>query len=613
MNRAPRPYLLAVCCGVLLYTAIFSTLAIRKYHAYNFGIDLSNMTHAIYNTTRGRLLEDNKSGSDRLYCRLAGHTEFIYLALAPVYALFPFVETLLILQSLALGLGGFAVFCIAREGLKDPPTALALAGTYWLFPFLASINLVGFYADPFMIFPHLMAWYFHKRGNRFGFWICIGAGMLVKEYVFLFNLLLGAAIAPRDRKKGALLAGLAAFQFLLLTPLTNFLAGREDLALQLETHAVNYGMFASLRALTGEIAAKLLSREFFAATAIIATIGNVTLLKKPRLLIPIVPLYLAYALHANTGPMFSNHRHAILIAPLFIAMTEGMAALAPHRRRVHALACTLLPAAAITFLYPGVLIGQHIAEMTWRSDYRSVFHYRKTAHDRLADSLLARIPDSIPIAVEPTMRARMSKRRWVYGHTAPPDSTRARFYVYDFFETLAYRDNLPKRRRCANLLQSPSFRCRSHLDGLVVIEQAPADARRPCVFEPARRDAPPPGDGRLFDHVEIREIEDGYVLGATVLLEAPPRDILAFISFFAAGNDTIRVLHLPSYTAVSLDTLDAGIYREEFFFQTPAGRDIQGRSHTIALYTRSRHMPFFARDQYRIASHTLTDSVALTR
>ena len=84
-----------------------------------------------------------------------------------------------------------------------------------------------------------------------------------------------------------------------------------------------------------------------------------------------------------------------------------------------------------------------------------------------------------------------------------------------------------------------------------------------------------------------------------------PSDTLhhAFISFFidTGAGDTLKVLHLASYTACRLEQLSFGNYHEQFYFDIPEGCTLNGRMHEIWLYKKPGYLPFFARKQYRTA------------
>ncbi len=199
---------------VLLYAAGFSILSIRPHTAQRTNMaDLGQIDLAIWNTSQGRFVQEVKG--EAVSTRLTDHVEPIFLAVGLVFRLWDDVRALLILQTLALALGAFPVYWLARDliGSVAQVTSraagafgLLFAFTYLMFPALQAANLTEFHAIPLAVpFVMFAFWFLHKR-KWVGF---VAANLLllsVKEEAALLAFMLGTAavwIVARDAVRAA--------------------------------------------------------------------------------------------------------------------------------------------------------------------------------------------------------------------------------------------------------------------------------------------------------------------------------------------------------------------------------------------------------------------------
>lgn len=194
---------------VLLYAVGFSILSIRPHLAQRTNMaDLGQLDLAIWNTSQGRFVQEVKG--ETVSTRLTDHVEPIFLAVGLVFRLWDDVRALLILQTLALALGAFPVYWLARDLLGGLPQVspraaggygLLFAFTYLMFPALQAANLTEFHAIPLAVPLILLAqWFLHKR-QWLGFVVSNLLLMTVKEEAALLAFMLGAAalwVAGRD-------------------------------------------------------------------------------------------------------------------------------------------------------------------------------------------------------------------------------------------------------------------------------------------------------------------------------------------------------------------------------------------------------------------------------
>ena len=130
---------------------------------------------------------------------LAHHFSPILLFIAPLYALWPHPETLLVVQTAALALAVIAFYRIGRR-LGGEATGLALAAAYWLYPAAHYVNLFDFHeiglAVPLLAFA-LDGFLADRlrRGAAF-----VGLALLTREEVAIVTAGLGLWLFLRGRR-----------------------------------------------------------------------------------------------------------------------------------------------------------------------------------------------------------------------------------------------------------------------------------------------------------------------------------------------------------------------------------------------------------------------------
>jgi uncharacterized membrane protein len=168
----------------------------QSYHATAF--DLGNFDQAIWNTLHGHPLRFTNRGYDWYGppTRLGVHVEPILLLIAPLYLLHNGPETLLLLQTLALALGGIPLLLLGLRRLPELPlVAAAFVGAYLATPEILGEALYDFHAvalaTPLLL---LALWALDARRYR---WFVVAAVLAAfcKEEVALSLVPLGVFIA----------------------------------------------------------------------------------------------------------------------------------------------------------------------------------------------------------------------------------------------------------------------------------------------------------------------------------------------------------------------------------------------------------------------------------
>ncbi len=160
---------------------------------------------------------------------LGDHFSPIFWLLMPFYWAYPHPETLLIAQTVALALGAWPVYLLARFKLPAG-YALVWVAVYFLFVPLGYINLFDFHEVALAVAPLGFALYFLERGRRLGFLVFLVATFLIKEELSLVGAGFGlyALVGKRDWKLGlgVLVGSLAAFALVIQVAIPFFAGGR---------------------------------------------------------------------------------------------------------------------------------------------------------------------------------------------------------------------------------------------------------------------------------------------------------------------------------------------------------------------------------------------------
>jgi uncharacterized membrane protein len=199
---------------VVAYAVLYGMWSVRKYHAFHApAFDMGIFDQGVW------LLSHFKTPFVTIYGQnmFGDHTVFIMLFFVPLYWLWSTPETLLVVQAMALAMGGVPIYLIGRKVLRSRWLALIPTLAYLLYPALGWLNLENFHPDAFYVPLALFALCFaaYERWRRYS--VMVVALLLVKEDAWLFLAPLGVFVALRhNRKIGLLTIGLALGWFVIV-------------------------------------------------------------------------------------------------------------------------------------------------------------------------------------------------------------------------------------------------------------------------------------------------------------------------------------------------------------------------------------------------------------
>ncbi len=160
---------------LLAYVLLFFWLACLKWSSLtaNSG-ELAEYNGVMANTRHGKWFFSETLQTNYL----GAHLALLYAALLPFYLLAPCYQTLLLAQSLAIGLSGFVFFRIAQRALDNDWQAGAMSLAYLFYPTVATMQLDGFHGETLALpFLMLTVWaYQEERFNLFLLFLVLTLG-----------------------------------------------------------------------------------------------------------------------------------------------------------------------------------------------------------------------------------------------------------------------------------------------------------------------------------------------------------------------------------------------------------------------------------------------------
>src|SRR3989344_4920311 len=142
---------------ILAYVAFFGLFtSLRHYQFQTQAWDMGIFDQLFWNTIHGQFMQ---SSIEDIPDHFGIHFSPTLLLLVPGYALFPSPYYLLLMQTIALALGAWPLYLLARKKLKDP-LPLIIAGAYLLYPSLHWVNTFDFHEIAFFVPLALAGLYF---------------------------------------------------------------------------------------------------------------------------------------------------------------------------------------------------------------------------------------------------------------------------------------------------------------------------------------------------------------------------------------------------------------------------------------------------------------------
>jgi uncharacterized membrane protein len=169
----------AIAVGYTLLTIFITFLIHNSYHTYAF--DLGLFTQSLKNTLQGEMLWHPCGGASEL----AHHFSPVLFLLVPVYWVFPYAQTLLVVQGILLGISGCLVYLLVRDYGFSHRTGLLIEVLFFINPLVWGVALFDFHPVVFAIPALLVMFLGMKRRKPLLFAAGLFIALVSKEDVII--------------------------------------------------------------------------------------------------------------------------------------------------------------------------------------------------------------------------------------------------------------------------------------------------------------------------------------------------------------------------------------------------------------------------------------------
>lgn len=198
----PKKCFIIATILIALYVVILSIICSKRYFCFQY----NDWDFAIYTNAMWNLIHGQASMNLLNETLLHDHASFIAYVIAIPYFIFRHPVTLLVLQSLALGISAFPVYLVAKDKLGHI-AGLIITLIYLNYPAIYYANLYEFYFEAFAL-PFLgFAFYFLLENKKILFILMLVGACSCKENIPLTVAAMGVFGLTRPHRR---LLGLAA-------------------------------------------------------------------------------------------------------------------------------------------------------------------------------------------------------------------------------------------------------------------------------------------------------------------------------------------------------------------------------------------------------------------
>jgi uncharacterized membrane protein len=422
----------------LLYIVFFAWLSILRHETFQSNaMDLGYTDQVVWNTLNGRFMRfstyqdapidlplDQFRRTDTL---LAYHVELILAPISLLYLIHDSPVTLLLLQTVGIGLGALPAFWLARDHLGSDFAGLVFALAYLLAPAIEGANLSDFHAVSLTASLLLFAFYFFQARRYEPFFVFIILAMSAKEDVSLLVLMMGLYIFfwLRERKVGALTALVSLGWFLICTQV--ILPYHNGLPISPFLHRLAIFGPTVKESLRNSLREPILLLQWLRQPDIVAYLGG--LLASAGFMSLFSPVILGLSAPVVAMNVFSTwswtysegaHYSASIVPFVVVSGIYGLDFLArrfseswnvPRQRAVNSLAALVL-----------LISGYHHYQVGISPVARGFQMPRITPHHRLAQEFMALIPADAPLSAQSSLYPHLAHREKAYFFPAVNDA-----------------------------------------------------------------------------------------------------------------------------------------------------------------------------------------------
>ena len=207
-------------CIALFFAFVYSLYSIFAFKFFHYPArDLGEYVQVVWNLSKGRLPESTIKPTFNYF---GLYFQPILVLISCVFRLWPTPILLLILQSVAIALGGLSIYWLAGAELKDSLASLLLTASYFLFFGIQNALAFGFYPISLAASFFSFCLYFSEKKRWGAFFVFLFLSFLCQENVALYGLFLAFYLffVKKEKRVGSIAGALSLAWYLLAVLVT---------------------------------------------------------------------------------------------------------------------------------------------------------------------------------------------------------------------------------------------------------------------------------------------------------------------------------------------------------------------------------------------------------
>jgi len=394
---------------ISIYVSCFSVISFLKFNSFAYGdYDLAYFDQIVWNICHGSLYSSILG-----MVFLGVHVQTIWFVIAPIYFVLPHPMTLLILQSLALGVAAYPLYLLTKQILGHK-WGLLVSFMYLVYPAVGYINIFELHSTAFLpFFMFSMIYFFHKkRFTLFMFFLFLA--VFCQENIALAALSMGFYAACKRRGLKWVLVPVFAVGIYFFVCLKIVMPYFNNDTIQFSA------LYNHLGNSPFQIIANICKHPLLTAQFMIVPHKSIYLMKlfgplsfislfSPLWLLAAFPLFAQHLLSSRvTQVMINFHYTAEVIPFIFVAFVFGIKNFLRFKliNQYRFYFGIFLLLVLLLFTY---VLGPH-----FRLPGMATSDFRKNDSDRLKEAFLKKIPPAAPVVATFEFLSRLTHRHELY-------------------------------------------------------------------------------------------------------------------------------------------------------------------------------------------------------
>jgi uncharacterized membrane protein len=449
---------------LILYFFLVGVQLASSYGSYRIEwVDFSFEFAPVWQTVRYGLFRLINEFS-RETTSLVGHWPLIYALLSPLTMVWKSPVAVLWASTFFIAASAYPVYLLAKQHTKSAPVSACIGTLYLLYLPVHLANLYDFHSDPLALPFLFLSFLFAARKQWVLFGCMMAAALSCKEYVGLVYAGYGLWMLGTNKKAGAIISA-AGFAWFLCAVKSGLWSNQADVSAVV---SANYGALGGGHGMAGlagyclthpgEVLSRLLRQNNIVALMSLFLPFLFLPLKKPWVLAGGLFILIKNAL-SESGIELLSHRESLFFPFVIYAFILAVADMPASKRRY------MLPAISFAVAATFMLQGHAFPS---RGFWHLRSEYVKSAHDKVCDTILGKIPREAPVMASSHLASHVLERKWYFLFPRFPTPVSPDYIAVDTLEQQGWNWLTRKEHQegFLRIKQSKDYRVAEEKDGV---------------------------------------------------------------------------------------------------------------------------------------------------